>query len=87
MYITSPLSLSLSPSSPPLSSLLSTDLVSDSHPVRLVGGQSPSEGRVEIYFNGVWGTVCDDRWDLTDATVSYKHVHFDLILRQKCTYP
>jgi len=66
---------------------LLADLGNVGHPVRLVGGQSPSKGRVEIYVNGAWGTVCDDSWDLTDATVSYKHMHFDLILRQKCTYP
>ena len=37
--------------------------------IRLVGGQSSNEGRVEICISGVWGSVCRDRWDSSDARV------------------
>lgn len=35
--------------------------------VRLIGGTGPYEGTVEFNVNGVWGTVCDDHFDINDA--------------------
>ncbi|XP_059240503.1 macrophage scavenger receptor types I and II isoform X2 [Mustela nigripes] len=37
--------------------------------VRLVDGRGPHEGRVEIFHNGQWGTVCDDHWELRGGQV------------------
>jgi len=48
-----------------ISSLLSVDI----HTARLVGGKLYNQGRVEVYYNDEWGTVCHHGWDNTDASV------------------
>ena len=59
--------------------------------VRLVGGSNSTEGRIEICLNRAWGTVCDDRWDNTDAGVACAQLGFSrysmsLLISNTVTY-
>ncbi|XP_030041880.1 scavenger receptor cysteine-rich domain-containing group B protein [Microcaecilia unicolor] len=42
--------------------------------IRLVNGDSSCQGRVEVLYQSLWGTVCDDDWDHTNAQVVCKQV-------------
>ena len=41
----------------------------DTFQVRLQGGSNHQNGRVEVLFNGTWGTVCDDYFGSSSARV------------------
>lgn len=43
--------------------------VANSAPIRLVDGPNHCAGRLEVLWKQQWGTVCDDSWDISDATV------------------
>ena len=44
--------------------------------LRLVGGPHNWEGRVEVYWNGTWGTISDLQWSTADAEVVCKQLKY-----------
>ena len=54
--------------------------------VRLVGGQTNNEGRVEYCSVGVWVSVCALTWDVSDATVVCRELGYATIGTQDNFY-
>ena len=49
--------------------------------VRLRGSSSSHEGRVEVYHQGQWGTVCEDHWGIKEATVVCRMLNFSAAVK------
>ena len=45
--------------------------------MRLVEGQSVYDGQVEICLEGIWVSVCDDKWDYRDAAVVCRQLGYN----------
>lgn len=43
--------------------------------LRLSGSHGPCAGRLEVFMDGVWGSVCPDGWDARDAEVTCQQMN------------
>jgi len=51
-------------------------IIAANWPIRLQGGSNNREGRVEIFYNNTWGTICDDFWSIHDGDVVCRMLGF-----------
>ncbi|GFX32070.1 galectin-3-binding protein [Trichonephila clavipes] len=49
--------------------------------IRLVGGRNPTEGNVEVFYRGRWGSICDDEWDIREAYIVCKMLGYNRAVR------
>ncbi|XP_068433617.1 scavenger receptor cysteine-rich type 1 protein M130-like [Clinocottus analis] len=52
-----------------------TVVCGNTRPIRLMNGTGRCSGRLEIYHDGQWGTICDDRWGMQEGTVVCKEMN------------
>ena len=52
--------------------------------VRLMDGVIQQEGRIEVCSNGVWGSVCDQAWDKTDAHILCQELGYGDLGKELC---
>ncbi|XP_052811437.1 adhesion G protein-coupled receptor L3-like isoform X2 [Mya arenaria] len=57
--------------------LITSSIIEDTK-VRLIDGRTTDEGRVEVYVNGRWGTICDDSFDTNAASVVCRMLHINV---------
>ena len=58
--------------------LVSSLYIEGANNIRLVGGRTMLEGRVEVLLDGEWGTVCDNGWNDVAASVTCRQLGFPI---------
>ena len=53
--------------------------------MRLVGGETEAEGRVEMCINGRWGTMCDNEWSDRHTAVVCRYLGFSDDIGGRCS--
>ena len=70
-----------------ITTYIDTTRIWDSNPypgmIRLQGGDFVNEGRVEVYCNGQWGTLCDDGFGSTEASVICRQLGYSNYIKYK----
>ena len=55
--------------------------------MRLVDGSTEAEGRIEVNYEGTWGTVCDDDlWGFNEATVVCRMLGYSAVIATHVMY-
>ncbi|EDV28341.1 uncharacterized protein TRIADDRAFT_21345, partial [Trichoplax adhaerens] len=53
-------------------------------PLKLIGGPNKYTGNLAIFYNGTWGSVCDDYFDLKAADVACRQLGFTKVRKYYC---
>ena len=51
------------------------------------GGSKPYGGRLEIYYNTQWGTVCNHFWEKVDGEIACQQLGFPGFVNYLANYP
>jgi hypothetical protein len=57
-----------------MADITESDVDTDIEAIRLINGDNINSGRLELLYNGTWGTVCDRLWSSSEAKVACRSV-------------